>query len=247
MAFSLFGRTRRRSADLAVRTEPSVVVIDAPPSQPENPIPQGVRTAAGWAWRALLFAALVWGFGWLMAEFSGVTVPLAIAVLITHYSVRWRTELEELELAPAARGGRCLVVILLIIAALAFGIGATAASQAPALVDQTIAGFNQFMQWLATGPLAIDQAQIDQWMNSLTTWISESRQVLAGYAAKVGASVGHFLAGIAIVAIASFFFLAEGQHSGAPRPNCCRRATYSRRNEPPSVAGRPWSVTCGPR
>ena len=212
MAFSLFGRTRRRSADLAVRTEPSVVVIDAPPSQPENPIPQGVRTAAGWAWRALLFAALVWGFGWLMAEFSGVTVPLAIAVLITALFSPLADKLKNWNWHPLLAAAACLVVILLIIAALAFGIGATAASQAPALVDQTIAGFNQFMQWLATGPLAIDQAQIDQWMNSLTTWISESRQVLAGYAAKVGASVGHFLAGIAIVAIASFFFLAEGQH-----------------------------------
>ncbi|NMD45455.1 MAG: hypothetical protein GYA85_01620, partial [Propionibacterium sp.] len=57
MAFSLFRRSRRRPAGLAVRSEPSVVVLEpSAPVEEQNPIPQGVRTAAGWAWRVLLFA-----------------------------------------------------------------------------------------------------------------------------------------------------------------------------------------------
>lgn len=212
MAFSLFRRSRRRPGALAVRTEPAVVVLDAPEPQPDNPIPQGVRTAAGWAWRILLFAALVWGFGWLMSEFSGVTVPLAIALLLTALLSPLAHRLKTWNWHPLLAAAACLLAMLLIIAGLGWGIGFTAAKQAPELVDQTVAGFNQLMQWLANGPLAIDQTQIDQWMASLTTWISDSRQLLAGYAAKIGASVGHFLAGIAIVAIASFFFLAQGQH-----------------------------------
>ncbi len=212
MAFSLFRRSRRRSAPVAVRSEPAVAVLEATEPQDENPIPLGVRTAAGWAWRVLLFAALVWGLGWLMAEFSGVTVPLAIAFLLTALLSPLAHRLKTWNWHPLLAAAACLLVMLLIIAGIGWGIGATAAKQAPELVDQTIAGFNQLVQWLANGPLAIDQTQIDQWMASLSTWISDSRQVLAGYAARVGASVGHFLAGIAIVMIASFFFLAEGPH-----------------------------------
>ncbi len=187
-----------------------MVVLD--PAEPaEHPIPQGVRTAAGWAWRVLLFAAVVWGIGWLLSEFSGVTVPLGIAFLLTALLCPLAHRLKQWNWPPllAAAGG--LLVMVLVVVAIGWGIGATAARQAPALVDETVAGFHTFMQWLAGDPLYIDQAQIDQWMGSLTNWISDSRAVLAGFAGKIGASVGHFFAGIAIAMIATFFFLAEGQ------------------------------------
>lgn len=215
MAPSLFRRSRRRPTVPAPGPEVTVSEVPAPRADvavAEDVIPQGVRTAAGWTWRVLLLAALVWGVGWLLAEFSGVTVPLAIAFLLTALLSPLVHRLKQWNWPPllAAAGG--LLVMLLIIVAIGWGIGATAARQAPQLVDETVAGFNAFMQWLAGDPWYIDQAQIDQWMNSLTTWISDSRAVLAGYAAKVGASVGHFFAGIAIATIATFFFLAEGPH-----------------------------------
>ena len=208
----MFRRSRHRSTALAARPEPSVVVLESPQSRPEDPIPQGVRTAAGWAWRGLLFAAVIWGVGWLLGEFSGVTVPLGIAFLLTALLSPLAHRLKTWNWHPLLAAAACLLAMLLVIAAIGFGIGVTAARQAPELVSQSVAGFNELMQWLANGPLSIDQAQIDQWMSSLTTWISDSRSVLAGYAAKVGSSVGHFFAGVAIALIATFFFLAEGQH-----------------------------------
>ena len=211
MPFSLFRNSRRRPSALAVRSEPAVVVLPAPEPQPENPIPQGVRTAAGWAWRVLLFAALVWGLSWLLAEFSGVSVPLAIAFLLTALMSPLAHRLKTWNWHPLLSAAACLLVMVLIIVGIGWGIGSTAAKQAPALVDQTVAGFNQLVQWLANGPLGIDQTQMDQWMQSLTASISESRELLAGYAARIGTSVGHFFAGVAIALIATFFFLAEGQ------------------------------------
>ena len=208
----MFRRSRRRATALAAQPEPSVVVLESPQLPPEDPIPQGVRTAAGWAWRGLLCAAVVWGIGWLLGEFSGVTVPLGIAFLLTALLSPLAHRLKTWSWHPLLAAATCLLAMLLIIAAIGFGIGVTAARQAPELVSQSVAGFNELMQWLANGPLGIDQTQIDQWMSSLTTWISDSRSVLAGYAAKVGSSVGHFFAGVAIALIATFFFLAEGQH-----------------------------------
>ncbi|MFT4294020.1 MAG: AI-2E family transporter [Micropruina sp.] len=213
MAFSLFRRSRRRPALPARISEPPVVLVESPAAPAEEEaIPQGVRTAAGWAWRALVLAALVWGIGWLLAEFSEVSVPLAIAFLLAALLSPLAQRLKRWNWPPllAAAGG--LLVMVLVVVAIIWGIGATAARQAPALVDQTVAGFHTFMQWLAGEPWYIDQAQIDQWMGSLTTWISDSRAVLAGYAARVGASVGHFFAGVAIAMIATFFFLADGDH-----------------------------------
>ncbi|HOQ52673.1 MAG TPA: AI-2E family transporter [Micropruina sp.] len=212
MPFSLFRRSRRRAALPATATDSPVVAVAIAEPEAENPIPQGVRTAAGWAWRLLLFAALVWGAGWLLGEFSGVSVPLAIAFLLTALLSPLAHRLKTWNWHPLLAAAACLLAMLLILAGIGWGIGATAAKQAPELVQQSVAGFNQLMQWVADGPLGIDQGQIDQWMQSLTSWLTESRAVLAGYAARVGASVGHFFAGVAIALIATFFFLAEGQH-----------------------------------
>jgi len=211
VAFTPFRRSRRHA--VVASPEPPVVVLQpAEPEDPEAAIPQGVRTAAGWAWRVLVFGALAWALGWLMAEFSQVTVPLAIAFLLTALLSPLTRRLKDWNWPPLAAAGAALLVMVLVIAGIAWGIGATAAKQAPALVDQTVAGFHEFTAWLGSGPLGIDQAQLDQWMASLTAWLSESRESLAAAAARIGASVGHFFAGVAIAAIATFFFLAGGDH-----------------------------------
>lgn len=178
----------------------------------DEAVPQGVRTAAAWAWRLALFGGFVFGIGWLMAEFSEVTVPLAIAMLLTALLSPFAAMLKGWKWHPLLAAATCLLAMVLVIAGIGWGIGATAARQAPELVNQTVAGFHQLMNWAAGDPLNIDQAQINSWMGSLTTWVNESRSVLAGYAARIGTSVGHFFAGVAIAMIATFFFLAEGQH-----------------------------------
>ncbi|MFT3860617.1 AI-2E family transporter [Micropruina sp.] len=213
MAFRPFRRTRRRPEAGAVAPASSIGTSDPTPEpEPENPIPQGVRTAAGWSWRVLLFAAVVWGVGWLLSEFSEVSVPLGIAFLLTALLSPLAQRLKQHNWHPLLAAVACLLVMGLVIVGIGWGIGVNAARQAPELVAQSVAGFHQLMQWLGDGSLGIDQTQIDQWMQSLTTWISDSRAVLAGYAAKVGTSVGHFFAGVAIAMIATFFFLAEGEH-----------------------------------
>lgn len=211
MAIRLFRRPRRRpDADVAPAPQPVVVLPPEEPAEPD-PIPQGVRTAAGWTWRALVFAALVWGVGWLMGEFSQVTVPLAIALLLSALMHPLAARLKAWNWPPLAAAATCLLVMVLIIVGIGFGVGVSAARQAPELVQQAVAGFDRLLQWLAGDPWRVDQAQIDSWMASLTQWVSDSRSVLAGYAARIGSGVGHFLAGIAIALIAAFFFLAQGE------------------------------------
>ena len=53
------------------------------------------------------------------------------------------------------------------------------------------------MNWLATGPLHIDQAQLDGYLAQFTDWVNDSRAELAAAAASAGVGVGHFFAGLA--------------------------------------------------
>ena len=91
----LRGRTRRA---VTGADDEQGAVADAPPppaeqAKPESSttgavrrtvtIPHAVAIATAWAWRFLLIAAAVGLAYWLLQYFSAVTVPLAIAVLIT--------------------------------------------------------------------------------------------------------------------------------------------------------------------
>ena len=183
----------------------------SPDAGAEPTVPQGVRTAAGWGWRLLVLAAVVVGIGYLCQVFSQVTVPLGVAALLTALLAPVTRRLNGLGWAPALAAAVALLGMALIVIAVIVGIGWTAARQAPELAAQTQLGVQQLLGWLAGDPLHIDQAQIDGWMSSLTAWANESRALIASYVAKVGTQIGHFVAGIAIALIATFFFLYEGR------------------------------------
>ena len=168
-------------------------------------------TASNWAWRSLVIAAAIAGLWLLLQYFSGVAVPLAVAVLLTALLSplnsllrRWRWP------AVLAAAGSLLAMVLLLVGVF-IAIGAQVARELPELIDQSVVAIGTVIEWLASGPLHIDQAQLDGYVQQLTTWVNDSRAELAGLAASAGIKVGHFLAGLAIALIASFFFLASGR------------------------------------
>ncbi len=199
-------------ADVRPEAEPAPDQ-DVEPAQPgPGPaIPDGLKTAAGWGWRLLVLAAVAVGIGFLCQFFSQVTVPIAVAFLLTALMNPVAVRLRGLGWHPALAAAVSLIGMALVIGAVMYGIGLTAAAQAPGLVEETRLGFQQLLTWLAGDPWHIDQAQIDTWIAAATTWANESRALLASYAAKIGAQIGHFFAGIAIALIATFFFLYEGR------------------------------------
>ncbi|MGC3994230.1 MAG: AI-2E family transporter [Propionicimonas sp.] len=178
---------------------------------PGSRVPQGVVTASDWAWRVLViagFVALAW---WLLTYFSAVSVPLAVATLLTALLTplnrvlrRWKWP------APLASIG-CLLAMALVVVGVFAAIGTQIAKEWPQLWDKALAGFSTFLNWLASGPLQIDQTQLNDYLNQFTAWVNSSRADLAAALASAGVGVGHFFAGLAIALIASFFFLASGR------------------------------------
>lgn len=168
-------------------------------------------TAADWAWRVLLiagFVALAW---WLLTYFSAVSVPLAVAVLLTALLTPLNRVLHRWRWPSALAAAGCLLAMAVVVVGVFAAIGTQIAKQWPELWEKALAGFNTFVSWLATGPLQIDKAQLDGYIAQFTQWVNSSRAELAAAAAHAGVGVGHFFAGLAIALIATFFFLASGR------------------------------------
>ncbi|MCE1174951.1 MAG: AI-2E family transporter [Propionibacteriales bacterium] len=173
-------------------------------------VPDGLVTAAHWGWRVLVLAgvaALLW---WLLTYFSGVSVPLAVAILLTALLTPLNGRLRAWKVPAVLASVASLLVMALVVAGVFFAIGTQVAKEWPELWVQAEAGVGTFITWLATGPLQIDQAQLSGYLTQLSDWVANSKAELASAAAKAGVGVGHFFAGLAIALIATFFFLAAG-------------------------------------
>jgi predicted PurR-regulated permease PerM len=83
-------------------------------------------------------------------------------------------------------------------------------------------GFNQLSRWLNNGPLTewlrngplhVNAAWLDSstWVSRITDFLKASGGAIAGYAAEFGASVGHFLAGLALALFSLFYFIFDGR------------------------------------
>lgn len=196
-------------------TAPGGEGADVVPADPAagatGPIPEGLTIAAGFAWRLLVLGVFVVALYQAVSYFSQVTIPIAVAILLTAMLDPVVSRLRRWGWHPALAAGVSLLGALALIAGVFVGVGAQVANQLPLLVDQTLAGTEALMDWISRGPLAIDEAQIDAWIRQLTDWVNNSRAMLAAMAASGAASVGQFIAGLVTALMATFFFAFQGR------------------------------------
>lgn len=178
---------------------------------PGSRLPAGVVTAADWSWRFLVIAAAIGLIWWLLGYFSAVSIPLAVAVLLTALLAPLARRLLGWGWPPALAALSALAAVALLLGGVFAAIGAQVVREMPALIAKATEGLAALIDWLAAGPLHIDRAQLDGYIAQFTAWVGESQAELAALAASAGVGVGHFFAGLAIALIATFFFLASGR------------------------------------
>ena len=178
---------------------------------PGSRVPQGLVTGAGWAWRLLVIAGVLALLWWLLGYFSGISVPLAVAILLTALLTPLNRLLRKWKWPPALAAATCLLAMAAVVVGVFAAIGAQVVREWPELWAKAAAGFTTFVNGLASGPLQIDQDDLDSYLAMITDWVNESSAELASAVASASVGVGHFFAGLAIALIATFFFLASGR------------------------------------
>lgn len=175
-------------------------------------VPAGLTIAAGFAWRILLVVALGFGIFTVLAHFSQLSVPVAMAVLLTAmlYPLR-QIMVNRWHWNNFAAAAASLVVMFLVVAALLTLVGTQVAIQWPSLVHEFVAGFSALVEWVGSLPLGIDQSQLNTWVDQGLAWLQSQASALAGAAASVGTAFGHFFAGVGTALFAAFFFVAQGR------------------------------------
>jgi putative heme transporter len=201
-----------RDRRMAPLPEPDPRVPPASSNFSRAAVPWGVDLAAAWGWRLIVIAIAGYGVFWLVGYFSIVTLPLAIALLVSALVSPVVHLLQRIGLP------RSLSAILVVVGVLGFvGLLLTFAGQqiatgAEDLADSTVRGLEDIRTWLKDGPLNASDSQIDNVIAQAQTAISEQTADTdyVGQATELGSAVGHVFAGLFIVLFATYFFLADG-------------------------------------
>jgi len=175
-------------------------------------VPWGLDLAAAWAWRLLIIAAAGYLLLWLVSFFSVITIPLAVALLVSALS--WPL-VHLLTRIGIPKGLAALLVVvggLAAIAALLTFAGQQVASGAEDLADQTVKGLEEIRDWLRDGPVKASDSQINDWIKTAQDTITERSKdgEILGRVTEVGSALGHVVAGFFITLFATYFFLADG-------------------------------------
>ncbi len=183
---------------------------DASGDETDDAIPRGLRTAAGWSWRVLIIAALVAVVAFALAEISEVSIPVAVALMLTAALWPLANFLSRHRVPRGLASGLCLLALIVVIGGIFTLVGAQIASQWPVLSEQSVASFKQVIQWLDKGPLHIGSDQIDAYIAQAEAWAKGSQSRIASWAAAAGSGVGRFLTGLIMALFATFFFIYQG-------------------------------------
>ena len=188
-------------------------------------VPRPLAVAAAWSWRLLVIVAAAALLVTALRTASLIVVPLAVAALFT--ALLAPAALWLAARTPLSRGLSSLVVLLgafAVVLALGTAAAAQLASGAGSMRTSAEEGFAKITEWLRTGPLQLSSAQLADYLDKARESLKANSSMLTSGALSVGTSAGHFLAGMLICLIATYFFLAEGERIWAffvrmlPRP-----------------------------
>lgn len=181
-----------------------------PASTVEDGIPRGIKVAAAWAWRLVLFVVA----GYLLLRLVGalhlMVIPVVVAILLAAL-------LEPAAAALRRRGlHRSLAAAIVLIGGLVVVFGGlgliiyTFVAQFDNLAVQVRGGLNEIRTWLSAGPLHISERTLNGAVASLHRQLGANRGALTSGALTTASTLGEVLTGFFLVLFTLFFLLRDG-------------------------------------
>lgn len=206
----ILGQWAQMRAERERRDQPAFTT--GPSNFSRAQVPWGLDLAAAWSWRLIVIVVAGLGLLWTMRYFAVITLPLAVALLITALVAPLVAWLRRIGLPRGPATGIVMVLGIGTVALLLTFVGQQVAQGASDLADSVVTGLGQVRDWLRTGPLRVSDSQLDGYIKEIQGAVSDSTQTggVVTRVTEVGTAVGHVVAGFFIVLFSTYFFLADG-------------------------------------
>ncbi|MGY1838870.1 MULTISPECIES: AI-2E family transporter [unclassified Modestobacter] len=180
------------------------------PVAADHQVPNGLRIAAAWSWRAIVVVAA----GYLLLRAAGyvavVLVPVFVALLLAALLQPGAAWLRRRGWPTSLASLTMLVVGLGVVAGIITLVVEEFVAGYDDLAEQVGQGIEQVRDF-AVDTFPISQSQINDALDSAQGAIVANRDVLTTGALTTAATVGEVLTGIVLTLFTLFFFLLDGR------------------------------------
>jgi predicted PurR-regulated permease PerM len=174
-------------------------------------VPRWLRVSAGWAWRLLLLAALLWVAGRIASLVYVVLVPFAAAILLSALLQPLTARLRRAGLGPLGATWCTLLLAFVLIGGAVWLVTARVEAEYPTLVTQVRHTTTQLQSWLASSPLHVRTGNLEKISDNLVNFLSQHSSTVEGAALTGGRIVVELLAGTVLCFFISFFLIKDGE------------------------------------
>lgn len=195
--------------NLAVFRKDSAPKVDSSPTKPLAVSPVLEATAA-WSWRILVVSAAVALGAIVFYQLRVVTVPVFLAIVLSTLLVPPAHFLQSKGLRPALSTAVVFFGSLLLLGGLVYVLSAPVSEEFADLGPQVSSAIDDVNNWLVTGPLELDQTELDRYVDSVVQSAQENAQNLGTGVVSSATLAAEILAGFILTIVLTFFFTKDG-------------------------------------
>lgn len=171
-----------------------------------------LRVASEWGWRMLVVVAIAAVGIFLIMTFKVIVVSVMVAVLLAVLLQPFASFLRKKARFPkSASAAASLVVLVLFVAGLVALASSTIVGGVSQLWTKALAGIDEAILWLETGPLAMSNTDLSGLWERVTTQLADNQETIFRGALSATSTATHFFSGLLIALFCTFFFLYDGR------------------------------------
>ncbi|MBF8188388.1 AI-2E family transporter [Nonomuraea sp. K274] len=180
------------------------------PDRPTKLVPPVLAKMAAWCVCLILVGVVVYFFVQVIARLTFVALPVAIALLLTALLFPLTRMLRGAGMRPIYATWITMLVAIAVLAGTGWLVGVRASEEFPNLVKQVQVTARSVQDWLITGPLHLQQAQITGYVDEIVALVNAQRTAITGTVLSAGAVAVEVLASIVLLLFVTFFLLKDG-------------------------------------
>jgi predicted PurR-regulated permease PerM len=177
---------------------------------PEVQFPRWLRAGAGWAWRLLIVALLIYVTFRLAVELRLVVLPFIAALLLTALLQPLTSRLKRAGLAPLLATWCTFLLAVIVIAGAIFLFADRVSADYTTLSNEVTRTAREVQHSLAGPPFHLNARRLQTYTNDLVNYLSQHKGQIAGTVLAGGKYALELLAGLILMLFISFFLLKDG-------------------------------------
>lgn len=204
--------------------------------------PRWLRRSSAWAWQLGLLLLLLMGLYWLVTHFLVVTLPLMTVAVLATLTMPPRDFLVRKGMKPSLAATTVVIGAILFLVLGATALAPSFANQLGDLGPKMEDGYESVLDWVETGPIGYDRAELQDFGESLGDSLSSGNTGVVSGVVKGASTAFEFFAGLALLVVVLFFVTKDAEDLmtwGEERIPVSYRATAA------ALASRAWTALSG--